>query len=228
MKQNRTIVFSLLTLCSLMLAMQVNAEITTIDIIVIGDDGVTGYINGTAINGSVNYYIDGIEVKGEFDDVWASISRVRGMAQDAYSFAGNAYLYAENNHNAIVELTLTSENNTNKIYMLRDELVAFENDYLVFKNDTNTTFSLMEYEMMQNSMGIHDLNDELSALRERHNTLELGFYLILISLFGLLVCFGMVIWIFRKQKRYINSHYKKLEKYIDVQVFLEKQLKTKK
>ena len=239
MKRSKLIIAGLALLFLFAIPQVIAENNTTIDIIVIGgndvtgyinstacDGDVTGYINGTAINGSVSYYIDGVEVKGEFDDVWASISRVRGMAQDAYSFAGNAYLYAENNHNTIVELSLTVGNNTNKIYMLRDELVAFENDYIIFKSDTNINISYMKYDITENAVGIHDLNMGLSNLREKHNTLEFEFHLMFIPVFGFLVCFGVIIWVFHKQKHYIDHRYKKLEKYIDKQLILEKQFKV--
>jgi len=234
MKLNRITIIGILLLLSLsFMVASVNAEATTIDIIVIGEDDVTGYINGTAVNGSVYYYIDGIEVKGEFGDVWSSISSARRLAKDAYSFAGMAYAYAgnayqlaKNTNDTVVELTFIVENNTHFIYLLRDELVAFENDYLVFKKDTNKSFNTVEYKINQNSGLIKVIENDVNGLEVKDKQLEQNMHLLLIPIFGVLACFGMVIWVFHKQKIYIDNHDKKLEKYIDVQLFLDRQIKV--
>jgi len=169
----------------------IKAEDTTVDIIVIGEGNVTGYINCTSINGSVSYYIDGREVRGEFDKVWNSISKVRKTAQRARSLAGSAYRYADNNHDDIIELSMISENNTDKIYILHDELVAFENDYIVFKNNTNTTFTQIIYK-------INSLEGDVANLQEKYNTLEQRFY---ISCVLLMVCFVLLLWVIYKQNK---------------------------
>jgi len=180
-------------------------EDTTIDIIVISEGNVTGYINCTAINGSVSYYIDGIEVKGEFDKVWSSISGVRKTAQRARSLAGSAYRYADNNHNDIVELSIISENNTNKIYILRDELVSFENEYIVFKNNTNTTFTQITYK-------IKNLREDVTSLQEADKELEKNIRMLWISIMGLLVCFGLMIWVGSKRNKKLEKKIDKMEK----------------
>ena len=232
MKTNKLIIIGLVLL-TLFIIPQVSAEDTTIDIIVIGDDDVTGYINGTAINGSVYYYIDGIEVKGEFGDVWHSISSTRGLAKDAHSFAGMAYSYADNayqlaknTNNTVVELTFIVENNTYRIFMLRDELIAFEDDYLIFKEDTNKSFNTVEYKINQNSGLIKVIENDIEHLETKDKQLEQNMYLLLIPIFAFLACFGVVIWVFHVQKKYIDRHDKKLEKYIDMQLFLDKQIKV--
>lgn len=205
---------------------------TTVDIVIIGEEDVTGYINGTATNGSVYYYIDGIEVKGEFGDVWNSISSAHSLARDAHSFAGQAYSYAgsayqlaKNTNDTVVELIFIVENNTYKIFMLHDELVAFEDDYIIFKKDINKSFNTVEYKISQNSGLIRVIENDIEHLETRDKELEQNMYLLLIPIFGFLVCFGMVIWVFRKQKTYIDNRSKKLEKYIDMQLFLDKQIK---
>jgi len=180
-------------------------EDTTVDIIVIGEGNVTGYINCTSVNGSVSYYIDGIEVKGEFDKVWSSISRVRKTAQRAHSLAGSAYRYADNNHDDIVELLIISENNTNKIYILRDELVSFENEYIVFKNNTNTTFTQITYR-------IKNLREDVTSLQEADKELEKNIHMLWISIMGLLVCFGLMIWVGSKRNKKLEKKIDKMEK----------------
>ena len=154
------IIVTIMLLFSSVLITQVYAdEGTTVNVTVVSNENITGYLNSTSINGSVYYYIDGIEVSSEFENIWSKIGRAQRSANNAYGFAGLAYGFATNNNNAILVLTSDLENNSVKIYMIRDELIAFEDDYINFKNET--TANIMELKI-QNTQ-LKEANDLLSS-----------------------------------------------------------------
>lgn len=104
---------------------------TKVEVHVITDENLTAYINGEA-GGDVNYYIDGIEVSEEFMALWAKINKLNKKIKDVGGTANMAWGYADNAYSY-------SNDNNQKIFLIRDELIAFENDYFVFKNNTNNT-----------------------------------------------------------------------------------------
>jgi len=208
-----------------------NVDDTYIDIVLISENNVTGFINGTSVNGSVYYYIDGIEVKGEFNNIWDTIMSTRKIAVDARSSAGNAYFYADSafrlardTNNTVVSLSYIVDNNTYKIFMLRDELVSFENDYIIFKDDTMNYIALFEHNIGENKKQINSLSTDLSLLQSRYEELKIIVFSIIGILFLFIFCFFVLIWIFNKQKKYIDNRDKKILLYIDKQLFLSKQI----
>jgi preprotein translocase subunit SecG len=206
-----------------MIVVTVQADKTTIDIVVISEDDITGYINATSVNGSVSYFIEGVEVKGEFSSVWNHISSNYGLAEKNYIYADKAYVLAKNTNDTVIALSFVVENNTHKIYMLRDELVAFQNHYIDFRNYTIYTIELLEHDISSNEENISelyewfsDLQDDYYELYDKHmrlqdfcDTLQFHIYLLLIPIFGFIICFFMVIFVFRKQHKWINNKFNK-------------------
>jgi len=166
MKRNRTTIAILMLFFSTMLVTPAYAEDTTITVVIASDGNIIGYINGTAINGSVFYYIDGIEVIGEFADLWTKISDVEDSAHSAYNFANSAYFLAWNTNNTLMLVKADVENNIAKIYLLRDELIAFEDDYLVFKNAANKNITGLQIEDVILKNEINLLNSKLQGTRD--------------------------------------------------------------
>lgn len=147
-------------------------ENTKVEVYVITEENLTAFFNGTAINGSVSYFIDGIEVKGEFISIWKiiedlkqGISSNHQIATFALSQAGDAWKLANENNDTLGEHSYTlavhydTINDTyNKLYLLKDEVVAFEDHYLIFENKTNTTLNAQENQINSLQAELDDLN----------------------------------------------------------------------
>lgn len=104
---------------------------TKININLITSENLTAYINGTA-DGNVQYYIDGIEVTEEFVALWAQLRKLNSRISSVRSSANKAWNYAD-------QIYTYCDDNNQKIYILRDEIIAFQYDYIIFKNETNNT-----------------------------------------------------------------------------------------
>jgi len=168
---------------------------SSVDIVLITEGNLTATINGSA-GGDVSYWIDGIEVKGEFEDIWyaldefndtwdalnslsSSIASTNDLASDAYGFAGMAYSYASNNDKAIYgnswmidnhsKVIIIHNNSINdiysKLYTLRDSVFAFEEDYIAFKNETNTTLTNQSEEIDNLKTQLSEMNGALSFIK---------------------------------------------------------------
>ena len=168
------IIVTIMLLFSSVLITQVCAdEGTTVDVTIVSNENITGYINSTSINGSVYYYIDGIEVSSEFESIWSKIGRAQRSADNAYGFAGLAYGFATNNNNAIIVLTSDLENNSIKIYMIRDELIAFEDEYINFKNETTANITGLKIQNTQLKEANDLLSSEVDVLEETLHNLKM-------------------------------------------------------
>jgi hypothetical protein len=129
-------------------------------VVVVTDGNVNASFDATA-GGDVNYWIDGIEVKGEFNNIWEAIDSVKEEAEGASKTAMVAYLYAndnfqrllivkddvsvlnesladnaskiQQNEDDILYVYYRTESNNNSIVTLFTEMGAFEQEYLAFK-----------------------------------------------------------------------------------------------
>lgn len=223
----------LIILLSLTFTQTINAEETKKDTIlgvhVITDENLTAYINGSA-GGDVDYYIDGIEVSAEFMALWAKINKldneiddVDGKANQAWGYANHAYSYSDDNNQKINENNNTLKNHAytlsthynaindtyNKIYILKDEVVSFENHYLKFEDKTNNTLNNQSVTIGQQGSMINDLHDTNLGLQEtvraQSDQLEemnslLG--LIKNTMIVLLIAAGLVVLLYLLNRRY--------------------------
>ncbi len=183
------IIIILLLLTSTIFTIAVNAEEngegTKVEVYVLTDENLTAFFNGTSTNGSVNYFIDGIEVQNEFLSIWNILSKLsnkisnnRGLANLAYSIADNAFGHANqneerigqnrnmlSNHSYTLAFHYDAINDTyNKLYLLKDEVISFENHYLAFENKTNNTLNSQKNQITSLKAEIDDLNGFITLL----------------------------------------------------------------
>ena len=137
----------------------------TITVEIYSNGDITGWINATA-NGSAVFYIQGIDILGEIDSLWSAVKSAKSKASSAYSKASKAYILAKSNSGKISLMEADIQNNTAKIYILRDELVSFENDYIKFKNCTLNNITLLQLELSNQSKAITTLHKDLTRFKE--------------------------------------------------------------
>ncbi|RLJ04279.1 MAG: hypothetical protein DRP18_04900 [Candidatus Aenigmatarchaeota archaeon] len=137
----------------------------TITVEIYSNGDITGWINATA-NGSAVFYIQGIDILGEIDSLWSAVKSAKSKAGSAYSKASKAYVIAKSNSGKISLMEADIQNNTAKIYILRDELVSFENDYIKFKNCTLNNITLLQLELSNQSKAITTLHKDLTRFKE--------------------------------------------------------------
>ena len=120
----------LLALClTFSTTMFVQADPSFVDIALVTDDNIVANITGIVNdNGTITVYVDGIEIKGEISKLWSSIEKVDRSAK-------NANWKANNNRKYILLLQKDIENNTQRIYLIKKEIIAFEEDYFKVKED---------------------------------------------------------------------------------------------
>ena len=204
------IVFIVLMLSLSLPVMHVSAEgDTEITVVVVGDGNVTGYINGTANNGSVYYYIDGIEVSGEFADVWDAIISAKEKASDAHDLASSAYclantawVIAKDNEGRIAAIETNLSNLEVMIWMLRDEVIAFEEDYIVFKNGTRANFTMVNSRIDTANDRIDDL---YLLLNEKEEQLYQYAHIQTVMIAGLVVVSACLVWQHINKERIIGK-----------------------
>lgn len=138
-------------------SVQATNEDSTMEVYVVTDGDLTAYFDGVA-GGDINYWIDGIEVKGEFEtlrnalgefiDVWIALNNLKSdleetndTANDAYSYADQIYNYTQDNAKKLEEHNQTLILYYHIINSTINELVAFEKAYFDFKNETHLNFT---------------------------------------------------------------------------------------
>ena len=140
---------------------------TSITVQVISDGNVTGYINGTAVNGSVSYYIDGIEVASEFSKVRGALHHAQDTADSASWMAHVAWTLTQVNNESIALIRTDVGNNTGKIYWLRDELFGLEYDYIAFKEDTTTNITEIKLVLDDHEQRLQSNEENITALKQQ-------------------------------------------------------------
>ena len=138
-------IMGLILICIMFATIQTTAtEQSYIDIILVTDDDIILNLTGTVNdNGTITIYIDGVEIKGELTHLWSTIEKVSKSASNANSKANQ-------NRKYILTLQKDVQVNSEKIYLIRNEILAFEDDYLkikkdyyIFKNETDTQIQLL-------------------------------------------------------------------------------------
>lgn len=183
--KNIAIIVVTLTLMSLAFTMsaQANGDTTQtngdtiITINVVSDGNVTASFNATA-SGTVTYWLDGIEVFGEFTNLWNAITgtgneinEIKNGISSNHLLATGAYVLALQNEDELNEHGQTllihydAINETySKLYILRDEVVAFEAHYLDFENETNSTLGVYGENIVFHEGEINTLRAEVKNL----------------------------------------------------------------
>lgn len=183
-----------------------------VKVYVVTDGNLTASFDGEA-GGDITYYINGVDLTNEFTDVYSSlnslnskIKNVNKLASNAYGFAGMAYSYADGNSEQITENIDTLgqhfymiNTTTNNLYLLRDEVISFENDYIGFKNETNTTMIQFDQEIDTNQNNITTNQAEINSLRAQLTDLNNILLLVRNSIIAGLILVGIV---FFSNKRY--------------------------
>jgi len=158
------IIATIIAISCMLYASPVKADSDTeMTVIVITDGNVNASFDAEA-GGDVNYWIDGIEVKGEFNNIWDAIDNVKTEAESASNSALVAYLYANSNfykllvveddvsvlndsladnaskikqnEDDILYVYYKTVSNNDSICTLFSEMGAFEQEYLAFKQES--------------------------------------------------------------------------------------------
>ena len=172
-----TVLISLVSTVSV----QATSGDSTTNVYVVTNENLTAYFDGVA-GGDITYWIDGIEVKGEFEslrdelnkfiDVWNALNELKNYIEETNNTANDAYNYANLTYNC-------TQNNSKKLeehnqtlilyhYIINstiNELVAFEKAYLDFKNETHLNFT-----SVKDTLDDHE--QQISILEERVDRLE--------------------------------------------------------
>lgn len=200
MKRKLAIIISLLLIPT---ALGLNAQAeengdTTIEVYVVTEENLTAYFDGEAGN-DITYIIDGMEIKGEFTDIWGVIAQLKkdikenfDMANFGYAIATNAQKQSDENTDQINENIETLGNHSytlavhynaindtyNKLYLLKDEVVAFEGHYFSFENKTNSTLNSQEDQISALRAELDNVNGFIAAIKN-------VFIGLIIAVFGL-------------------------------------------
>ena len=158
----------------------------TITVEIYSDKDITGWINATA-NGSVVFYIQGVDILSEINSLWSAVKSAKSKASSAYSKASRAYAIAKSNSGKISLMEADIQNNTVKIYILRDELISFENDYIKFKNHTLNNITLLQLELNDQKLELNNHSKAITILHEELDRFEeLMSYILL--MFAIVIC----------------------------------------
>ncbi len=188
MRKNKAIIGMTATfiLLTLVFSTPVQAEEDAVlNISIVTDGNVTATFNATA-GGNVTYWIDGVEVNGEFDNlwnaleefgsVWNALNNLKDDVNNAKQSANVAFLYATSNYNMILEHNESINDLYDKIFILMDELIGFEGEYFAFKNETfvfmnSTKSNLSAINKTLDEYGeiIKNLQNNIAALQSDFN-----------------------------------------------------------
>jgi len=165
-----------------------SAETTYTDITIVSDQNVMANVTAVA-NGTAVVYVDGIAVKEEISRLWDKIHSVSGRASSAWRIGNDAWLLALNNNESIMFLYDKVDNNTMKIYLLHDELLGFENEYLGFKNSSKTSFENLNSSVNANADRFDGLNETVSILSMRLDFVSKVVVVLLVTWFATIIGF---------------------------------------
>ncbi|NIA03800.1 MAG: hypothetical protein GWP09_00435 [Nitrospiraceae bacterium] len=177
--RSKVILLTLTLLLGSIISISAGASNNTFSTIIItSDENITANVSVNSINGSAVIYVDGIPLQTTISNIYHSIHNVNGRAISAYRLANNAWIISTNNSKNILLLKEDIGNNTIRLYLLRDELVAFENNYIQFKNRTEYDIGFLNNAINNNSVKILNLNSMIEE-NNRQNLINMMLILII-------------------------------------------------
>ncbi|MCD6411728.1 MAG: hypothetical protein J7L20_04810 [Thermoplasmata archaeon] len=142
------------------------AETTYTDIVIVSDQDIIANITANA-NDTAIIYVDGIPVESKIEDLQKQIDSINSLAVSTWHLSNDAWLLALRNNQTLMVLRDEVDNNTMKLYVLRGELIGFENEYLNFKNESLILFKTLNDSVNANTVNISKLQHELNEAKER-------------------------------------------------------------
>ncbi|NIA04313.1 MAG: hypothetical protein GWP09_03095 [Nitrospiraceae bacterium] len=193
--RSKVILLTLTLLLGSMIPVSAGASDTYTTIIITSDENVTANVSVNSINGSAVIYVDGVPLQTTISNIYHSIHNVNGRAISAYRLANNAWIISTNNSKNILLLKEDIGNNTIHLYLLRNELIIFENNYIQFKNRTEYDIGFLNSAVSNNSVKILKLN---SMIEENNRQNLINTMLILIMF--VVVWYAIIIILFTLHK----------------------------
>jgi len=167
------------------------AEGTTYtDIVIVSDQDIIANITANA-NDTAIIYIDGIPIESMIEDLQKQIDSVNSLAVSTWQLSNDAWLLALRNNQSLMVLRDNVNNNTMKLYILRGELISFENEYLNFKNESLILFETLNSNVDTNTANILKLQNDLDEAKGKINILS-GMLGASISAFAVLLVLSFV------------------------------------
>jgi len=142
------------------------AETTYTDIVIVSDQDIIANITANA-NDTAIVYVDGIPIESKIEDLQKQIDSINSLAVSTWHLSNDAWLLALRNNQTLMVLRDEVDNNTMKLYILRGELIGFENEYLNFKNESLILFKTLNDSVNANTVNISKLQHELNEAKER-------------------------------------------------------------
>ena len=163
---------------------------TYTDIVIVSDQDIIANITANA-NDTAIIYIDGIPIESKIKDLQKQIDSVNSLAVSTWQLSNDAWLLAFRNNQSLMVLRDNVDNNTMKLYILRGELISFENEYLNFKNESLTLFETLNGNVDTNTANILKLQNDLDEAKGKINILS-GMFAASTSTFAVLLVLSLV------------------------------------
>ena len=163
---------------------------TYTDIVIVSDQDIIANITANA-NDTAIIYIDGIPIESMIKDLQKQIDSVNSLAVSTWQLSNDAWLLALRNNQSLMVLRDNVNNNTMKLYILRGELISFENEYLDFKNESLIFFEKLNGNVDTNTANILKLQNDLDEAKGKINILS-GMLGASISAFAVLLVLSFV------------------------------------
>jgi hypothetical protein len=174
----------ILVISALIVSTQLISADSNVKVFLVTDENITAEINGSA-GGNISYFIDGIEVKGEFEnlwealaefsDVWSEINSVKKNLDGTKDVLTAAAETAYDNKKKLEEHDQVLLIHYNAINDTINELIAFEDDYAKFVNFTNTTLGEHDKLILIHASEIQDLKQKYQAQQDQIDQLKKDF-----------------------------------------------------
>jgi len=165
------------------------------------------YIGESDVLGEMQAGIDNLEdnvntLAGNDATLNNKIEKAQVSADSAYGIASNAYLQALNNKGLIDENTKAlimqydQINDTiGKVWILRNELVAFEGHYFEFVNTTNSDLNDLQFGHISHDEELLLQGEDIEALQAKLNNINGVIALVRNTLIGLgILAFGLFLF----------------------------------